>query len=93
MRSATVLFVALLGLVASAAAADTLSVGPGKTYQKPSTAIAAAKEGDVIEIDPAGTYDGDVCRIATNKLTIRGGGRGRVKLPAAGKISGGKAFT
>jgi hypothetical protein len=76
--------------VASASAA-TLSVGPGKTYAKPCAAIAAAKDGDVIEITGNTTYSGDVCYIMRNNLTIRGV-NGRPKIDAAGKNAGGKGI-
>nr|WP_063978120.1 hypothetical protein [Massilia sp. JS1662] len=76
--------------VATASAA-TLSVGPGKTYAKPCAAIAAAKDGDVIEITGNTTYSGDVCYIARNNLTIRGV-NGRPKIDAAGKNAGGKGI-
>jgi hypothetical protein len=76
--------------VATASAA-TLSVGPGKTYAKPCAAIAAAHDGDVIEITGNTTYSGDVCYIARNNLTIRGV-NGRPKIDAAGKNAGGKGI-
>ena len=68
--------------------AAVLSVGPGKTYPRPCAAIAAASAGDMIEIQAAGDYAGDVCAWAKNGLTLRGvGGRGRID--AAGKSSQG----
>jgi len=70
--------------------AATLAVGPGKPYATPCAAIAAAADGDTIEIDAAGSYDGDVCNIPKNGLTLKGIG-GRAKIDAAGKNSGGKA--
>ena len=73
------------------ASAATLSVGPGKTYAKPCAAIAAAKDGDVIEITGNTTYSGDVCYIMRNNLTIRGV-NGRPKIDAAGKNAGGKGI-
>ena len=76
--------------VATASAA-TLSVGPGKTYAKPCAAIAAAKDGDVIEITGNTTYSGDVCYIPRNNLTIRGV-NGRPKIDAAGKNAAGKGI-
>jgi hypothetical protein len=69
--------------------AATREVGPGKTFAKPCDAIAAAADGDTIEIDAAGAYDGDVCGIPKNGLTLRGVG-GRAKIDAAGKNFGGK---
>jgi len=76
----------------SAAAADTLAVGPGKKYAKPSQAIAAAKDGDVIEIDAAGTYVDDSAKIQRNKLTIRGIGEGRAVLRCTKNIPNGKGI-
>ena len=84
-------FAALL-LAVGAASADTLKVGPNQKYAKPSEAFRAAKDGDVIEIDSAGVYDGDVATITANRLTIRGVGPQRVKLPANGHDAGGKAI-
>ncbi|HVZ72841.1 MAG TPA: right-handed parallel beta-helix repeat-containing protein [Polyangia bacterium] len=73
------------------ARADTLSVGPGKTYAAPCAAFAAAHDGDLVEIDAASSYAGDVCAIAPSHLTIRGV-NGRAHVDAAGKNSGGKAI-
>jgi hypothetical protein len=89
---ASVCFFAALLFAASAASADTLKVGPNQKYAKPSEAFKAATDGDVIEIDSAGIYDGDVATITANNLTIRGVGRQRVKLPANGNDAGGKAI-
>lgn len=72
-------------------AAATLQVGPGKPYSRPCAAIAAAAAGDIIEVDAAGSYDGDVCAVNKNNLTIRGMG-GRARIDAAGKNSQGKAI-
>jgi hypothetical protein len=80
----------LLGVLAHEARAATRTVGPGKTYAKPCDAIAAAEDGDVIEID-AGTYSGDVCAVTRNGLTLRGVG-GRAHLDAAGAAFGGKGI-
>jgi hypothetical protein len=71
--------------------AATLAVGPGKTYAEPCAAIAAATDGDTIEIDAIGNYDGDVCAIAKNGLTLRGIG-GRARIDAAQKNYGGRAI-
>src|SRR3954447_11094138 len=80
----------LAPVTASAATAGrTLQVGPGRTYQKPSQAAAAALDGDTIEID-AGLYSGDVCAWYRNDLVIRGVG-GFAHLDAAGQSSQGKA--
>jgi hypothetical protein len=54
-------------------------------------AIAAASPGDTIEIDAAGTYDGDVCAWSTDGLTIRGV-NGRPRINAAGHAAQGKAI-
>ena len=76
---------------AAPATAATLSVGPGKAFNTPCAAVAAAHDADVIEIDAAGEYAGDVCSIDKNGLTLRGVG-GRAKIDARGRSSGGKAI-
>lgn len=76
--------------VAAPASAATLSVGAGKAYATPCKAFAAAKTGDVIEIQAA-TYTGDVCWINASNVTIRGV-NGRPKIAAGGKSAGGKAI-
>jgi hypothetical protein len=81
---------ALLTLAFSAvASAATLSVGPGKAFSTPCRAFAAAANGDVIEIDASGSYNGDVCGIYPSNLTIRGV-NGRPKINANGANSMGK---
>lgn len=90
-RRTLALGAALLALLSVQARAETLSVGPGKPYAAPCAAIAAAHDEDVIEIDPAGDYDGDVCAIAKNGLTLRGAS-GRAKIDAQGNSSSGKGI-
>lgn len=85
------LWLGLLVGPASAAAAATLTVGPGKQYAAPCAAIAAAATGDRIEIDAAGSYSGDVCGWTTNGLTIVGV-NGRPKIDAGGTSAQGKAI-
>ncbi|MDB5759583.1 MAG: hypothetical protein JWM30_2872 [Burkholderia sp.] len=84
--SAAALATLMLSGLASAA---TLSVGPGKTYATPCRAFAAAGNGDVVEIDASGTYNGDVCGVYPSNLTIRGV-NGRPKINANGANSMGK---
>ena len=67
----------------------TLTVGPGKTYAVPCSAISAAKDGDVIEIQGNNTYSGDVCGVYASNLTIRGI-NGRPKIDANGRNAMGK---
>lgn len=67
---------------------NILKVGPGRTYKKPSEAAAAAKDGDVVEID-TGEYRGDVAVWTQNDLTMRGVG-GRAHLNANGIHAQGK---
>ncbi len=86
-RLTAALLVAFAGVTSASAA--TLSVGPGKTYAKPCAAIAAAQDGDVIEITGGTTYSGDVCTIVRSNLTIRGV-NGRPKIDAAGMNAAGK---
>ena len=69
--------VGLLALiVGNSARAATLEVGPGKEYAKPSTAIAAAKPGDTIDIAPGQYYD--CADIRQDNLTVEGAGPGVV---------------
>jgi hypothetical protein len=68
-----------------------LSVGPGRAYAQPCEALKAAGDGDLVEIDAAGQYDGDVCAFSANDLTIRGV-NGRPKIDAAGKYVWGKGI-
>jgi hypothetical protein len=69
----------------------TLSVGPGRDYARPCDALNVAGDGDVVEIDAAGsrTYDRDVCAFHANDLTIRGI-NGRPKIGAFGNYAWGK---
>ncbi len=68
-------------LASPPARAATLQVGPGKTYATPCAAIAAASAGDVVEVDAAGSYDGDTCAWTTDGLTVRGvNGRAKIDL-------------
>lgn len=83
-----VLLAALMA-VGSSTMASTLSVGPGKSFAAPCAAFAAAANGDIIEIDAAGTYRGDVCGIYPSNLTIRGI-NGRPKIDAGGQSALGK---
>jgi MYXO-CTERM domain-containing protein len=85
------LALALGVLTALPARAVTLTVGPGKMYATPCAAIAAAADGDTIEIDAAGSYGGDVCAVPKNRLTLRGVG-GRPRIDAAGRNYGGKGI-
>lgn len=78
-------------MAASGAVAAVRSVGPGKPYAKPCQAFAAAQDGDVIEIDAAGNYDGDVCPVTKNNLVIRGV-NGRARIDAAGQYAWGKGI-
>jgi hypothetical protein len=73
------------------ASAAILSVGPGKTFATPCQALTRAAAGDVVEIDAAGSYVGDVCAFAVDNLTIRGV-NGRPKIDAAGKNAAGKGI-
>jgi hypothetical protein len=78
-------------LVSGTALGATRKVGPGQTYATPCAAFVATADGDVVEIDAAGngTYDGDVCAVSKNGLTIRGV-NGRAHVDAAGKNAQGK---
>ncbi|MGC8882120.1 MAG: right-handed parallel beta-helix repeat-containing protein [Bryobacteraceae bacterium] len=90
MRTPAFLFLSLI-FAGAAAAAAVRSVGPGQPYAKPCQALAAAQDGDVVEIDAAGSYDGDVCAITRNNLIIRGI-NGRARIDAAGQYAWGKGI-
>ncbi len=81
----------LMALLSSATVASVLQVGPGQAYAKPCAAIAAASTGDTIQIDAAGSYDGDVCTWSTSGLTVQGI-NGRPHIDAAGHSAQGKAI-
>lgn len=66
-------------------------VGPKQKYRTPCAAIAAAKDGDTIEIDAAGSYSGDVCGFRLNHITLRGV-NGRARIEAGGAIAQGKGI-
>jgi hypothetical protein len=72
------LILAALLTLPSLAAARTLSVGTSLGYDKPSQAIAAAQNGDTIQIQPGQYYDCGV--LQANNVTIEGVG------PAAGVV-------
>src|SRR5271165_3550653 len=55
-----------------AASGAVLEVGPGKKFDKPSTAIAQAKDGDTVRV-AAGTYE-DCASIRQNRFTIESAG-------------------
>ena len=77
-------------LISTAAAAATLSVGPGQPYTTIAAASAAAHDGDTIEI-AAGTYH-EAVSFAANQLTVRGvGGRPVVDMTGMA-IGNGKAI-
>ena len=80
----------LLPLLCLACVAGTLRVGPRQTYRMPSAAIAAAKDGDTIEVD-AGDYANDVALIDRNDLTIRGVG-GTAVIRTDGRVYGRKGI-
>src|SRR3954447_25126981 len=66
-----------------------LTVGPGEQFAKISDAIAAAQNGDTINVD-AGTYTNDYASISKN-ITLQGIG-GMVKLVSTGLIPNGKGI-
>src|SRR6202162_2075394 len=93
IRLCAILLLFVAGLMVSATAnAAVLQVGPGKPFATPCAAIAAASDGDIIQIDTSITYSGDVCAWSTNNLTITEVGGGRAVVNAAGRNSQGKAI-
>ena len=68
--------------------ARTLEVGPDQQYKQTSEAVAAAKNGDTIEIAPGQYFDCAIVR--QNDLTIQGKGPGAIMTD---KTCGGKALS
>src|SRR5262249_11139624 len=56
------------------ACAKTLEVGPDKEFKGPSEAIAAAADGDVVEIAPVKDGYFDCAVLRANHLTVEGNG-------------------
>ena len=81
---------ALLALLAAAAPAATLRVGPHRQFHTVRAAAHAARDGDLVLID-AGTYRGDVTAWNADRLTVRGVG-GRPHMEADGAQEGGKGI-
>jgi len=67
----------------------TLSVGSGEPYSTIAAAVAAAQNGDTIEVQ-AGTYVNDYTSISKN-ITLQGVG-GMVSVISTGLIPNGKAI-
>jgi len=63
------------------ARAAVLKAGATRTLKTPCQAVAQAKAGDTIEVDP-GTYTNDFCQLNVNNLTIKGVGSSRPHLKA-----------
>ena len=82
---------ALLATIGPITASDaaTLAVGPGKRYATIASAVAAAREGDVVEVQ-AGTYTNDFVTIS-RRISIVGVG-GMARLVATVAIPNGKGI-
>ena len=83
---APALLAALLPLSTEAA---TLSVGPGQAYRTVASAVAAARDGDVVQVQ-AGTYTNDF-PVVTRNISIVGVG-GMARLVANTAIPNGKGI-
>lgn len=92
-KGAIAIFVVLLTFLSFShvVIADVLHVGPGKEFAAPSIAAQFAVDGDVIEIDANGLYDGDVVVWTQNNLTLRGVS-GRPHIRGAGAHAKGKGL-
>ena len=86
-------FLALwIGLITVPALADEIiHVGGKSTVRTIAEAAALAKDGDTVVIAP-GDYYGDVAVWKQDRLTIRAGAGGRVRLIAAGSHAQGKGI-
>lgn len=86
------LLAALLALCAAPALADNvIQVGGKSPVRTIAEAAALAKDGDTVVIAP-GDYFGDVAVWKQDRLTIRAGAGGRVRLIAAGSNAQGKGI-
>jgi len=85
-----ILALAWMAIWAATAGGEVLIAGPDQQYRRPSAALRAAQDGDVVEIQ-AGVYRNDRARIGADDLTIRGTG-GRAVLHSDGMIPNGKAI-
>jgi hypothetical protein len=74
--------------VATTRRSGALQVGRGKRFESPADAAAAARDGDVVELD-AGEYIGGVARWPQNRLTVRGVGD-RAHVRGGGKSVAGR---
>ena len=72
LRHGIWLMLAIWCCSAASGAAAVLEVGPGKHFDKPSAAIAAAKDGDTVRVAP-GEYE-DCATIRQNRFTLEGVG-------------------
>ncbi|MET0964150.1 MAG: right-handed parallel beta-helix repeat-containing protein [Noviherbaspirillum sp.] len=82
----------LLTLCAGAGmAAEIIQVGGASEVRTISQAAALARDGDTVVIAP-GDYYGDVATWTQDRLTIRAGAGGRVRLIAAGSHAEGKGI-
>ena len=73
-RSASVLIILVVSCLWGTAWSKTLEVGPDQAFKSPSAAIAAANDGDVIEIAPVKNGYFDCAVVRSNHLTIVGKG-------------------
>ena len=73
------------------AAADIIQVSANSQVHTIAQAAATAKDGDTVVIAP-GDYYGDVATWTQDRLTIRAGAGGRVRLIAAGSQAEGKGI-
>jgi hypothetical protein len=74
--------------LATPVVAAVIEAGPGKPFARPSTAIARAKDGDVVRIAP-GIYE-DCAIVRQNRLTIEGIGGGETNF--SGRVCDDKAI-
>ncbi len=73
--------------IAPHAHAAVLLAGPGKPFPSPCSAVAAARPGDIIEVDSSGAWVDDFCTISTSGLTLRSAGTGRARVTASGAVA------
>jgi hypothetical protein len=84
-------FLLLAFCIGDSSAAEIIQVSPNSDVRTIAQAAAMAKDGDTVVIAP-GDYYGDVATWTQDRLTIRAGAGGRVRVIAAGSQADGKGI-
>jgi hypothetical protein len=90
-KLAATLVLPLAFCAAPCGAADIIQVGANRAVPTIARAAAIARDGDTVVISP-GDYYGDVATWTQDRLTVRAGAGGRVRVIAAGSQADGKGI-